>query len=1177
MSPQKWLVMKLITVFLIAFSLQLTARSYSQTVNLSVKATSLAKVFSAIEKQTGYVFFYDGSLLREAKPVTVNLSRIDLEAALKQIFLDQPLTYSIKEKTINVFKKNIVIQKSEAVPVQESQSPILDVRGVVKDEAGKPVEGVAVQVKGTSKGTTTNINGEFNLQGIDDNSILFFSHVNLQSFEVKVGGKTELTINLKAKISELADVAVGVVNTGYQSIGKERFVGAVSKLDSAAYNRRAGLTVLDRLDGIIPGMVFNRKSAQAPIQIRGISTLGVRNGASLPAFNPLIIVDNFPYEGDLNLLNQNDILDIEILKDAAAASIWGTRAGNGVIVITTKKGKFNQVQHVSVSSNVIIQDKADLYYYPQMSSSDYIDIEQLLFGKGFYTAALNNPKANVITPVIDLLNKKQKGLISATDADNMINALRQNDVRQDYNKYIYRSQVTQQYFANIGSGSNVFNYNLSIGYNRNASNIQNVSPGDQFTISSFTALRPLKNLELELGVNISKTDNVLTQFNNPITIGAGKALYPYAALADGQGNHLAIPKDYAAGYADTAGAGKLLDWRYRPLDEVLSADNTSKILLARINFGISYKVTDWLKAEMRYQYMDQVTDTRNLQGPQTYFTRNLVNLYTNLNQTNAKLRNPIPVGGILDISNGQSYSQNLRAQISVNKTWNRDNRLTGMIASDVYELYGNGSANRFYGYNSDIGTYATGLDYSTIFNFYGAAGSNPVPQGNALSQSATNRFVSLLANASYTYQDKYTLYASARRDGANVFGVNTNNKWKPLWSIGGSWEISKESFLRAGWLPYLRLRTSYGFMGNVDNTRATLSSITYQNPLPFTGLINAGVTAPPNPDLKWEEVRTLNVGLDFGLFKRRITGSLDVYQKKSYNVISPIPFDITTGISSYTINSADLKGNGFELQLHSLNIDRKIKWETSLSLGYNKTIVTKYYGGGFRASQFLSYGINPTEGQIAWGISSYKWAGLDPLTGDPQGFYKKAISKDYISIANDSLQNQVFNGSALPLYSGNFLNTISYKNLSLSFNITYKLAYYFRRAALNYNDVLNGGVANVEYLQRWQKPGDEKTTNVPSLIYPINTNRESFYQYSEINVLKGDNIRWQDARLSYTVNNSRNNKMPFKSVQLFLYVNNINLIIWRANRSDLDPDYTFSNSYMVPPSKSWTIGMNINL
>ncbi len=1157
--------MKLSLLFLF-ISLQLAASTEAQKITISRQNATPSALLMDIYQQTGYSFMFDKSWDTKIAPLSVDIKNADLTEALQIIFRNTPFRFQVTDKVIYV----------EYHPEINTPSPLMTVRGKVVLESGEPVVAASVTVKGTKIGTTTNEKGEFELKEVNPNATLIISSVNTENREIRVGSQEYVTIIVSYKIVEAQEVTV--VSTGYQNISKERFVGSSVKLDSISYARRAGMPILDRLDGTVPGVLFDKKSSSAAIQVRGISTLGNRSNGSLPAYDPLIIVDNFPFTGDISTLNPNDILDITVLKDAAAASVWGVRAGNGVIVINTKRSRYNQPFRISISSNITIQKKPDLNYYPQMASTDFIDVEKFLFTQGYYDDQLAFPQYYLWSPVVQILYNERRNLITSAEASAQIYALRRLDVRNDYNKYIFKPGISQQHYVNLSGGNNTNSYNISLGFNNSYPNIKNAKPSEQYTINVTNLLRPTKQLEVELGVNLGLINSRTTPFTYPIGTGGGKiSLYPYARLADDYGNPLATVNTYALSFADTAGGGKLLDWHYRPLDEIKFADNTTKNKTIRLNLGVSYKITKWLKADIKYQYISQLSDQRNLQGIETFYTRNLINLYTNLAQTTASLRNPIPIGGILNVFNSQQQSHNLRGQLSFQKNWNNKHDISGMAVAEISDISGNSAGNRFYGYNKNNLTYASQLDFSTRFPLYASLGTGQIPQGAIFSEGIRNRFVSVLGNVSYTYLSRYSFYLSARRDGTNVFGVATKNKWKPLWSSGISWDISKEPFYNIKWIESLRLRASLGYMGNVDNARTALPTIAY-GVLSLTNLQNAIIGNAPNPDLRWEQVQTINIGIDYSILSNRINGSFEWYRKNSNDLISTIPFDVTTGISSYTVNAASLRGTGIDVTINSINLNGKLKWETGFSLSYNKTIVKKYSNGGFKASQYIDYGINPREGQIAWGISSYKWAGLDPSNGDPQGILNGQVSKNYTAIFNDSLKNQVFHGSALPMCFGYLMNSFSYRNFTLSANITYRMAYYFRKPTIRYTDLYANWQTNNDYYRRWQKPGDETHTTVPSLNYPSDQNRDDFYSKSEVNVLKGDHIRLQDLRFAYKVNNLKKLGNTIKNLQLFLYANNLNIMIWRANKSNLDPDFTGGTSAIsLPPMRTYTLGFNIGL
>ena len=1165
-------IMKLAAFFLFVAAMHVSAKGLTQDkITLSLKNAPLEKVFDAIETQSGFVFIYKNETVKDKK-VSIQVSNVSLAAALDECLKGQALSYSIVGKSVAI--KTIHKDTDLAANETANAPPLIDVKGKVLNEKGDPLEGVTVRVKGSEKFTLTDKSGEFSLVTVERDAILLFTHITMESFELKVSGQTELLIKLRTKVSALGEVTV-TVNTGYQQVSKERFVGSVSTLDSAAYNRRAGMDIISRLDGTVTGLLFDKKSSGISqlqnVQIRGLSTLETPNS---PSKAPLIIVDNFPYKQDLSTLNPNDVDNITVLKDAAATSIWGAQAGNGVIVITTKRGKYNQPFKVSATSNFTIEEKPDLYYYPQMSIPDFIEAEEFLFANGKYDADLNNTTSwPVMSPVVELLARKRAGKISDAEYANQIEGLKSLDLRRDLNKYVYRNAVQQQHYLNLSGGSNIFNYNFSVGYNHNLNNIQNSKPDNQFTLNAFTGFRPVKNLEVNTRIIYTKGFQKSASFSLPSKI------YPYAQLADAEGNPLAVPSGNRLAFLDTAGGGKLLDWRYRPLEEVglQDANNTSQSVM--LNLDLHYKITSWLNAVFSYRYNTVSSDIKSYFSPETYYTRNLINQYTNLSQTNPDLRNPLPMGGILDILHGESQVQNVRGQLNFNKRFNSRHLVTALIAAEQSETKGSGNNGRYYGYNKDKGSYKSSVDFNTAFPTYANLNANQqVFNGNTLKPGTTNRFVSFIGNASYTYNDRYTFYASARRDGSNVFGVNTNKKWNPLWSVGASWDVSKESFYNLNeWVPNLRLRTSYGYTGNPGNVSG-LPTITYSTALAYlTNLPAATPNAAPNPDLRWEKVRIINAAIDFGFLKNRITGSFEIFQKNSSDVISATPFAPSTGITLYNTNTANLKGNGFEINLTSKNTNGAVKWQTVLGLSYTKTVVTKLFYKYYDAKSFLSYSINASEGKMTYGMASYKWGGLDPLTGDPRGYQGKQPTNNYIAIINDSLENQVFHGSAIPLYFGFLNNSVNWKNFTLSANISYRLDFYFRKPTINYDRLANSWDGNADYANRWKKPGDENFTNVPSFVYPVDYNRDYFYQYSEVNVLRGDNVRWQDVRLQYLWEPRGSKNKFLKSANAYLYVNNLNVIIWRKdNSSKLDPDFTGGQTFTTPTPKSWTVGVNLN-
>lgn len=361
------LIMRITTLLLIATIMQVSAAGFAQKITLKENRISLKNVLKQIKSQTGYDFVYDSKVINDHESVKLDLRNVELEEALKKIFKPLNLKYLIKNKII-------FIEKATPTLIDRiiSSFSAIDVRGRVLDEQGNPLAGASVAVKGTTKAVITGANGEFLLKNVDESAILVISYIGLESQEIAIKGNTNPIVILKESAAQLA--LVDVVSTGYQSLPKERATGSFSQIDNKTFNRQVSTDVISRLKGIAPSLYFDERLGNGTmnISIRGQSTI-------FGSAKPLVVVDNFPFDGNLNNLNPNDVENITILKDAAAASIWGVRAGNGVIVITTKKGRFNQPLKIDFNSNITVGPKPDLFYQPSMNPTDFIDVEKMLF------------------------------------------------------------------------------------------------------------------------------------------------------------------------------------------------------------------------------------------------------------------------------------------------------------------------------------------------------------------------------------------------------------------------------------------------------------------------------------------------------------------------------------------------------------------------------------------------------------------------------------------------------------------------------------------------------------------------------------------------------------------------------------------------------------------------------
>lgn len=1171
------LIMKLTFLLLTVAFLNVNAEGFAQTVSFSGKNVPLKKIFSAIEKQTGYVVTYSSEVVADAKPVSIEVKNVPLSEFLDKILSGQHIGYTIEGKgSIFLYRKPPATLPDRINEINADTIKPIKISGTVKGINNQPLSGASIRVKGDKVSAIADDKGYFELMAAPG-STLIISYVGYSEREFRIANSSPVQIELtNINIEE----EVVTVSTGYQRISKERFVGSYVQLDSAAFHGRPGAGIIERLDGTVTGVLFNKKANLFPIQIRGISTLGI-NGTST---EPLIVLDNFPLPPNTNLIskvNANDIESIVVLKDAAAASVWGTRAGNGVIIVTTKKGKYNQRTSVEVSSNFRVDENPDLYFVQRISPSEFIDIEQMLLEKNFYNSALNNTRNRpVVSPVVEILDRKRRGLLTEQEATAQIAVLKQNDLRDELNRHIYRKPTASQHYFNISGGAASFAYQLSGGFNTSRNAFQHIDHDRAYTLNSNFTFRPLKAIELVTGINYSQ--DIVRSFNYNLP-----EMSPYLQLMDAGGNALAIPYMYRKGYIDTAGAGQLLDWGYRPVDELKNLDYRGENKVLRLNFGANFNLASWLKAGIYYQYTSTTTSTRDHQNLQMWRTRDLINRFQNPHETNPNLRNPVPVGGILGLQEYAENLYNLRGVLNFNKNW-RDHELSAMISSEFSNSKGSGKSLTLYGYNDEYSTYQPMIDHTNFWpRFYAASPGQTelIPGLPGYGESAITRIVSVLGNLSYTYKNRYYLFATARRDGSNIFGVSTNNRWKPLWSAGAGWEISKEAFYKIDWLSYLKVRASYGYTGNVNNTISG-KLLLYLEPFPasFTNYTYNSISAAPSPNLRWEEVRTINTGIDFRMLNNRLSGSLELYQRRSRDVIVAERLAPSVGISQYYLNSASLRIRGFDLQLNSVNLrSGDFSWNSGLGLSYAKTTVMEYkLVTRWRAQDYITYDLNASPGSILYGISSYRWAGLDPTNGEPQGYLNKAISKNYNAIGSDSLGNQVFHGSSIPLVSAFLNNSFSWKGFSASVNIVGKFNYYFREPALNLQYAANYNTNNylATYRDRWQQQGDEAFTTVPSMTYPATSNagpKNTFYRYASIHVKRADNIRLNFVNLNYTWTNKGQKKVPLQSLQVFVYISNLNIMLWRATDSIYDPEYNGGSSTTIssPPAKSYTAGITL--
>lgn len=1140
--------MKPVALLLLIACLQRSITGYCQTSNkvtLSERNTSLEKILIVIRKQTGITYFGDAAWPQLARKVTISVKDMFVQQALDICFKDQPLYYELVDNAISIH----IIKSKDFI-----------LRGTILNDKQEAVPGATVISRGRGKSSSaiSDESGGFSIMLGKQDTSLVFSSITYESKEIAYSGEKELEVVMKAKILELEGAIVA--HTGYQDVPKERATGSYSQVSNQVINRAVSTSILDRLDGVTPSLIFNKNivagTNQSTITIRGRSTINANP-------DPLIVVDNFPYSGNVNNINPEDIESITVLKDAAAASIWGAFSGNGVIVMTTKKGKYNQAKKWNFTTSVTMGEKPDLYYQPIMSPKDYIEVEQFLFGQGFYGTRETSPAHPVLSPVVELLIKARDTPSLASAVQTQINALKNVDTRRGLDKYLYRHSFNQLYALNFSGGGKRDHYYFSAGLNKDLSNlVRNQFNRITLNGSNTWSIIP-KKLELSTDVALA-----LSRMQNDNS-GSINGPYPYIKLTDGSGNPSSVPWGLRQTYVDTVGGGRLLDWHYRPLDELRNADDVTRLSDYRANIGLRYTILKGLNAHIYYQYQHGKQDEKNLQSLQAYDTRDLINSFTQVDAAD-NLSFPIPRGGIMDRTINKYDAHNIRLQLNYDHSFGADHQLNALAGWELRDVEGHHDKTRLYGYDPATGK-GDSVDYVTNYPQYYVPAATRIPYQDE-HYSTSDRFLSYYTNASYIYKQRYIVSASARRDESNLFGVKTNQKGVPLWSAGLAWEISRENFYRIEWLPFLKLRVTDGANGNVDRAVSAFTTAQFNGLLNDYGVPLGGIINPPNPYLRWERINIFNVGLDLASKSNRVEGSLEYYIKSGKDLIAKTVMDPTTGVTDFTGNTANMVVHGFDLALHTRNLTGVLIWSSDWLFSYVKDKVTRYTAPKATVDAYFKPGsINPVVGQPFYSVYGLRWMGLDPNTGDPLGVWNGHVDTTYSRFITYPADSLLYKGPANPPFFGSWRNTFVWKQFELSFNIVFKLGYKFRRNSIQYTDLYNGiSKGSPDYERRWQQPGDEKFTNVPSRPFPAYYSRDQFYGDSEVLIEKGDHVRLQDIKLSYDLPKKVYAKLPVLVMRFYLYANNIG-VLWRANRFGIDPDYINS----IPNPRTLAFGCKL--
>jgi iron complex outermembrane receptor protein len=993
----------------------------AQDINLNLKKANIKEVFNEIEQQCTVTFVYDETVVNSLSSITLHVYNQPLNEVLKQLQDKTQLQFKRVGSLVGV--AHDITSMPDLTQTGATDNNVANtVTGTVKDSQGYPLPGVTVQVKGSNNSTATSANGNFSINA-PKGSVLIFRFLGFQTKEIVVGDENNITVTLVESQNALSEVVV----VGYGTTTKGQLTSAITTVKAENFNAGVMTTPAELLEGKVAGLNITNDgnpNGSATVTLRGPSTL--RAGA---ASSPFYVIDGVP-DADFNLVAPSDIISIDVLKDASASAIYGSRATNGVIIVTTKKGKPGQLRMT----------------YDAYASEEKI-ANQFKVASAAQLRAFLTATGQSLTPA-------------------------NNNGTTDWEKEIERnSGFSQNHNLSFGGGTDKTVFGGSINYLQNQGIVK--TSGMNRFIGRLNLSQKALNDKLKIDFSLSNSISNQNLFVNDIPLYTSNGANPNLFRAAAQ----SLPTRAVYNADGTFYNDPTLVLGYNPLGLLETNTYKQKVNLLLANAKAELQLPFGFVYNLNVAYQD-----RNTTG----------NTY--LNSASELAQN---LGGVATRSQNEDTKKLFENYLSYDHTWNKKHNFNAILGYSYDETE---TGNGFQSSNENFVSDAT--SYHNL-----ALGTAPagylVNYGNF--QDETLRLISFYSRIKYSYMGKYILQASIRRDGSNAFG--TNNQWGYFPAISGAWRISDESFMKSQTLfDDLKLRIGYGKTGNALGfdpytpltQYGTTGSFYYNGS--WIGAI--GPTQNPNPNLKWETTATLNLGVDFSLLRGRLSGSVDVYDKKTTDMISTIPVSTVTNLVNYLVaNVGSMDNKGIEISLAGSPIKgTNFKWESYGNISFNKNRITS-----LGKDLSVIYAGDPEgPGQSGVTVSIIK-------AGYPLGeFY----TLKYIGMTNGvstylgangqpttspTSTDRTYAGNAQPTYTFGWGNTLSYKNFSFNF--------FFR--GQGGNKIMDASLAD------FNTPYSATTHNVPLMTLTEPVTDVNANKYSTRYIEDGSFIRLSNATLSY--------------------------------------------------------------
>lgn len=1158
-------------------------RYATQYVTLSERNASLSRIIWEMKQQTKLIFTYNTEDIAGVIVGKLNVTNESVYKVLDKCLERTELEYRIVDGVVVIRKKT-----PEPAKLQQQISTLV-VRGHIADENNDPLIGATIRIEGTDKGIATDVNGNYILSGIKPGQVIQVSYIGKETVKRRITTETTVVnIRLKDKESSLDDVVI----TGYQTTSKERVTGAYAILSAKDIENKTETNLMSRIEGLTPGISNSGESRYNDVIIRGRSTINADTKV-------LYVVDGVPYEGDgdaidpLKLINPNDVAQITVLKDAAAASIYGARAANGVVVITTHKGQAGKTK-IRYNGSVRFSEAPSAKHLNLMGSDELVEYFQTVYNtvtprnysfKNYYNTSWK--ETTFRDPVYDALVAHDNGAISQGELNEKLGYYSALSNRNQIYDAFSRTAVTQQHNLSASGGSEKYKFYLSGSYmgknehcKYSSSKQYSISSRNDFTVSSgLTAY-----IHLTANANSSNQSNYNTDSYKSML-----ASYPsYYMLYDEEGNLLSFPN----GRNNTKKSEKeinrliglgLKDEHYYPTQDMHSNLMYNRTNYVRIQGGFNWKIINGLSASAVYQTEIVNSKSKEHYLEESYYMRSNINDAAQVN--GGTITYNVQLGGRLNESRSDQRSYTMRGQLDYNKTLGTDHNITALVGTERREVRNTSSQKVLLGYdengmqgkipNSAL-SYITGTE--AISGYYMGDSS----LFSAGISDSDDRFVSFYGNAAYNYSRRYDISGSIRFDESGLFGRKASNKWKPMWSTGVAWHISEERFMQeVNWINRLTVRLTYGIGGNLPRNFTSyprvvaVSSDSYTNLYPL-----AYISAAKNEKLTWEKTATTNVGVDFSLLNSRLRGSFDYYQKRTTDLLGDKAADPTLGWTTIKINYGDMDNKGMEATLNGLIMQtRAFKWNAMLTYAYNKSKVRNFEVAQTVADYLYN---NVLElGRPLVSVYSTRYAGLDDTYGEPLFYNKDNEKVAYTALTKEDL---VYSGTRTPKYTSSLTNSFSYKDFELSFKLVYYGGHVIRDHSLKALSGQESSNFNRTSLNFWKAPGDELLSSAepnlaigPALNPTTKARWELGWLSRDTNVKKADYIKLRNINLSYRIPKAMLSKIKIEQLTLTFQADNL---AWWASNGKIDPESSYSSNqyyYLSMRSKpTFSYGINVN-